>query len=196
MLAKSMGQSSDLLRFRKAKPEDLNAVLALTNECIGLMRSEGIDQWDESYPDRQTLEEDVQEQTLYVCEMDQKICASATLNRFQDPEYASVSWKLQQSPVAVIHRLMVAPKSQGQGIAKNFVSYLERQARLYGFRSIRLDAFMKNPRAIQLYEKLGYGRLGTIQLRKGQFWCFEKSIPQAIDSVGLVRSSEEKTFLI
>lgn len=43
-------------------------------------------------------------------------------------------------------------------------------------RVIRLDAFTGNPRALKLYDGLGYRRSGYVTFRKGLFVCFEKRL--------------------
>ena len=45
-------------------------------------------------------------------------------------------------------------------------------------RSIRLDTYSGNPKAMEFYKRLGYSELGTINLKpnKNEYYCFEKII--------------------
>ena len=45
-------------------------------------------------------------------------------------------------------------------------------------KSIRLDTYSGNPKAMEFYIQLGYNELGTINLKpnKNEYYCFEKII--------------------
>ena len=55
----------------------------------------------------------------------------------------------------------------------NYSSYRELEKKL---KSIRLDTYSNNPKAIHFYKNLGYNQLGTINLKpnKKHYYCFEK----------------------
>lgn len=139
------------------------------------MRSQGIEQWDERYPNVEVLEKDIAENTLYVAWSGEEMLGMVVLNTFQDPEYAELNWRCP-APVLVVHRLCVSPAAQKMGVARALMNYAESFAREQGYASIRLDAFTQNPRAVALYERRGYRRVGKVLFRKGEFWCFELSV--------------------
>ena len=47
-----------------------------------------------------------------------------------------------------------------------------------GLKSIRLDTYSGNPKAMEFYRRLGYNELGSINLKpnKNEYYCFEKII--------------------
>jgi len=47
-----------------------------------------------------------------------------------------------------------------------------------GLKSIRLDTYSGNLKAMEFYRRLGYSELGTIDLKpdKDKYYCFEKII--------------------
>jgi len=163
------------IEIRDASAADIEPILHLVRACIAGMRSRGIDQWDEVYPDRGTIEGDVRNGTAVVAIADQTIAGFAVLDEHQEPEYREVPW-LFTSRAAVIHRMMVAPSVEGRGIARALMTFLEERATSSGCSSIRLDAFMKNPRAVRFYERCEYRRAGQVRFRKGDFYCFEKDM--------------------
>jgi len=71
---------------------------------------------------------------------------------------------------------MVHPQHEGKGIAKLLVRYVEELAKNRQYEAIRLDVFVKNPRAVDFYNKLGYKVTGKVIFRKGEFFCYEKLI--------------------
>lgn len=56
------------------------------------------------------------------------------------------------------------------------MKYIESKLRNEGIKSIRLDAFTKNPYAIKLYKNLGYNIAGIAEWRMGKFYLMEKCL--------------------
>ena len=43
------------INIREATPDDVGALVDLVRACLDGMRNQGIDQWDDVYPDRATI---------------------------------------------------------------------------------------------------------------------------------------------
>ena len=69
--------------------------------------------------------------------------------------------------------------SEGRGIARALMTFLESHAASSGYSSIRLDAFTQNPRAVRFYDRCEYRRAGQVRFRKGDFTCSEKELRRA-----------------
>jgi GNAT superfamily N-acetyltransferase len=166
-------------RVRPANARDLDPLLALLRACIDEMRAHGIEQWDEVYPARSTLSADIESAAGYVAApSDGELAGYLVLNDQQNAEYSRVDWSIPSGRPAVVHRLMVHPARQHQGLGRLLMRFAERRAAELGYSVIRLDAFTANPRALRLYEALGYRDAGAVTFRKGIFRCFEKSLAQ------------------
>jgi RimJ/RimL family protein N-acetyltransferase len=124
--------------------------------------------------DRETLERDIAEGSLYGIFTDGTLGAVVALNHYQDKEYAEIDWSIDDPKPLVVHRLCVDPVFQGRGLAKAAIAFAERMAAERGCASIRLDAFTLNPISLSLYRSLGFEGRGTVRFRKGLFICFEK----------------------
>jgi GNAT superfamily N-acetyltransferase len=164
---------------RLAGAADLDALVGLLGDCVREMQARGLDQWDQVYPNRATLETDIAAGTLYRAtraDGSDGWLGSFTLNQHQDPEYADVPWRVTAQPVAVVHRLMVHPSAQRRGLGRFLMRFAERRAGELGFRALRLDTLLANQRALALYRNLGYAEPGQVRFRKGLFACFEKAL--------------------
>lgn len=139
------------------------------------MRGDGIDQWDEIYPDEATLSADLANRDFLLLMQGETLLSAVVVNAEQPPEYESVEWRIREtdSP-GVIHRLCVSAEAQGKGLGAKTLRAAERFAFARGHRCVRLDAFSKNPRALRLYESAGYRKAGSVTFRKGTFFCYEK----------------------
>jgi ribosomal protein S18 acetylase RimI-like enzyme len=148
------------MRIIEAKTTDVADVMRIISLCVAQMRAEGIEQWDEIYPSVEVVEDDVRAKCLFVIQEQGRCVAAICLNEVQPDEYRSVSWRCSAGRVLVIHRLCVHPDWQTHGLARELMDFSEDHARAHGYASIRLDAYTGNSRAIALYEKRGYARVG------------------------------------
>ena len=54
-----------VLSMRQAVPDDVDAVMRIVHVCIHAMQRDGIEQWDDVYPDRATFLADARDGTLH-----------------------------------------------------------------------------------------------------------------------------------
>jgi len=162
------------MQITTAKPSELKTLTELTAACIIAMRQQGIDQWDEVYPSPELLARDIEAGTVSLLWDEKTPIGTITLDQNLDPLWNGMDWSRPDSGASAIHRVMVHPARQGQGLARRLMAHAESRARERGSHSIRLDAFTANPASLRLYEALGYRRTGTATMRKGEFVCFEK----------------------
>jgi ribosomal protein S18 acetylase RimI-like enzyme len=158
--------------IRLARESDLEDAMALIKRAITAMRASGIDQWDDQYPDEEVIRSDIGSDSLYAATIDALLAGVIVLNEHQEPEYAKVRWSIPGRAL-VVHRLAIDPRCQRRGVATALMRHAEQLA-AYRYETIRLDAFAANPWALAFYGKLGYSRAGSVEFRKGKFFCFEK----------------------
>lgn len=164
------------LEFRRAGTDDLDALVALYGAAAQDMRGKGIDQWDEYYPDREILIEDVESGDMTLGLLDGQLACAYVVNREYEPEYELGAWEHTEGDFCVLHRLCVNPEMQGRGLARQAMARMEKNERDQGFDSVRLDVFSQNLHAQRLYERLGYRRTGEVRFRKGIFYLMEKKL--------------------
>lgn len=163
--------------IRQADEGDISDVVRVVRNCTLSMRLARIFQWDDVYPNQEQIEEDSKDGSLYVMRKDEICVAAATFNQKQDDVYQQMEWH-GSDPVLVVHRLCVDPSVQGQGLARKMMIFGEKIALEQGYASIRLDAYSGNPRAVGLYESMGYLKVGSVTFprRDLPFYCFEKNL--------------------
>ena len=164
------------MEFRPATIGDLDALVSLYGAATQDMREKGIDQWDEYYPDREILAEDVESGDMTLGLLDGRLACAWVVNREYEPEYELGAWEHTEGDFCVLHRLCVNPQLQGRGLARQAMARMEKNARDQGFDSVRLDVFSQNLHAQRLYERLGYRRTGEVRFRKGIFYLMEKKL--------------------
>lgn len=158
--------------------QQVDEIFALSQACGLHLRENGIDQWDENYPDRNRIQKDIESNQLF-CHIDDenRINGIVVLNEEQDPEYAGIDWLTDDlSRSLVVHRLAVLPTFQGQGIATKLMDFAEEFGRENMYASIRLDTYSQNAHNQRFYEKRGYTNLGPVYLsykKEHPYYCFE-----------------------
>lgn len=167
------------IEIKQADAYDISDVMKVFRSCTEAMRLAKIFQWDDVYPNKELLEEDLKEGSLYVIRHEDICLGTVSFNEKQEDAYQQVDWR-GSDPVLVVHRLCVDPTFQGQGIAKYLMSFIENMALKRGYASIRLDAYSGNPKAVGLYERLGYQKVGSVTFprRDLPFYCFERILKE------------------
>lgn len=88
----------------------------------------------------------------------QVLVASAAHNHFLG---SAVLLFRKRSTLARVYSLAIQPQARRQGIGTALLQAAEHAARRRGCRALRLEVQVGNARAINLYERLGYVRIGS-----------------------------------
>lgn len=161
----------------KAKISDLNQLHVLTKSCAKNMMDNGIFQWNEMYPSKEVLENDIELGQIWKLEESEIIKGIIVLTEIEDKEYLNVKWLTKNYKNLYIHRLAVHPNFQGKGYAQKLMDFAEDFAKENKYNSIRLDTFSQNKRNLQFYEQRNYTKLEAIYFPKQSeypFYCYEK----------------------
>tara|TARA_B100001113_G_scaffold316805_1_gene283820 strand:+ start:252 stop:755 length:504 start_codon:yes stop_codon:yes gene_type:complete len=166
------------MKIRKAQISDLKEIMNMYNSCISGMIKNGIDQWDKTYPNVEVITQDIKLQTYYIAEIDKEIIGGINIDKVQDKTYLDMKWEDKSNMFLVVHRLAVKQEFWNKKIGKNLMMFTEKLVIENRLKSIRLDTYSGNPKAIEFYRRLGYNELGTINLKpnKNEYYCFEKII--------------------
>ena len=167
--------------IRPAKIGELNKLVTILLSAIQRMAEKDIFQWDEYYPNKSVLQNDIEKGHMNVLENAGTVIGFIVFNEDQYPGYKDISWSYAGRILAV-HRLVIDPAYQGKKLSSLLMDYAEQVAASKGYDAVRLDAFVNNPAAIALYEGRGYRKAGTMSARKGTFICYEKLISAIGDS--------------
>lgn len=165
--------------IRKAGPKDLNEIKNLTEACAEALQKQNIFQWNENYPSRKKLKNDIQRGELFVYEIENRIIVIMVLTPKMDVVYQYINWLTEPGNNLYVHRLATHPNYWGKGYARKMMDYAEEFAKNKKFISVRLDTFSKNLRNQKFYENRGYTKLGDVYFphkNEAPFHCYEKLI--------------------
>ncbi len=163
------------MKFDKATAQDEARLLALYRSVLG---QEGCP-WDEEYPSEWTIEFDLKAESLYVMREDGELIAAASLIVHDDLDEAPLPWA-QGSSIS-LGRICVSPNHQRRGLGEKMVRELLREAHERGCEWMRLLVEAQNRTAWRLYERLGFEKVGEVDLYGHHYTAMQR----AVGTVGL-----------
>ena len=168
------------MEIRKSKVSDLDRIMQLFDMARATMKELGIDQWQDGYPYRQNIEEDIENGESYVVVKDDEIVATFMLMKRNEPTYDVVydgKWLDNGEKYATVHRITVAPdmreraeKREGQTpVSRIIMDYAKAYASENGLTSgVKIDTHKGNIAMRKMLEKNGFVHCGTILLSDGR----------------------------
>lgn len=165
------------MNIEKASEADIAQLLSITKSCSKHMIENGIFQWNEYYPSKEVLLNDIDLNQLWKLVKGNSIIGLVVLTEVEDKEYENVKWLTDNGNSLYIHRLAVHPTFQGKGFAKQLMVFAENFAKENNYTSLRLDTFSQNKRNLKFYIQQNYIKLEPIYFPNQSeypFYCFEK----------------------
>ena len=163
--------------IRKANLKDLHSVKKIAEACATNMINQGVFQWNEHYHSLAIFKKDIEEENLYVIDLDGIVYGCIMFSEEKDPLYNTINWLTPDRSNLYLHRLAIHPLQQKKGWGKKLMDFAENYALENGNISIRLDTFSQNLRNNTFYKARGYTRLGDVYFVKQStfpFHCYEK----------------------
>lgn len=156
------------MTYRLATPEDLDRLVAMSDQAKESFRAKNIDQWQKGEPNRQVMEASIHRSHLHVLEDKGQVVGMITIVPGPEASYASIdgAW-LNQEPYFAFHRVCVEETMKGRGLAARLFSEAEKYVLSAGIRNIRIDTHPDNHAMQRALSKSGYTRCGTLILTEG-----------------------------
>ena len=150
-------------RFRRATEGDLDGIMGVIREAQAFMRTLEIDQWQDGYPQREILLEDIELGQLYVFAEGEAVCAVAALSLLPEPVYDGIdgAW-INGGAYLTIHRMALDDAHRGGGLAARMLERAVEIAAGNDRASVRVDTHPGNKAMRRFLEKNGFVHCGTV----------------------------------
>lgn len=152
--------------IRLARAEDIDGILKVKDEAVVGLKADGVNQWQDGYPNAQMFLDDIKNKTLFVND-DGMVRAMCNLSFAIDPSYEQIydgAWLTNSTKYLVIHRIAVNKASVGKGIGTELFRFAFDYGSMNNARSIKIDTHKDNFRMRSILCKLGYEECGKIYL--------------------------------
>ena len=163
-----MISDNNQFKFRRTTPSDLKDILSIIVKNQAYFKEQGINQWQNGYPNELVLINDIAHGESYILEHNNQIIATTVISFHKEPTYSVIKGQwITDTPYAVIHRIAVAPQAKGNGAAKRLFDEAEKICKQRMINSLRIDTHPQNKSMIRAIEKQGFVFCGIIHLTTG-----------------------------
>lgn len=158
-----------------AVPQNLDICLDIILQGKAFQREQGFIQWTDDYPNRSTIEEDIEKGIDYVVKAENRIAGYMCIDFSGEPAYENIEGKWHSDlPYGVIHRMAFDKAFRGIGLADITFSLIEKFCLKKGVSYIRIDTDFPNKRMQHILKKNGFKNCGIITLRGSGRLAFDK----------------------
>lgn len=157
------------MEIRLSKETDVERIMEIIREAQKTMAARGIDQWQNGYPNADTIQTDLLQGISYVLIERGEIVATAAISFLLESTYEKIyegQW-LFEKPYVVVHRLAVDETGKGKGYAAILLKEAEKMCKQKGVTSFKIDTHKDNFPMQRLLEKQGFSYCGIIYLQEG-----------------------------
>ena len=156
--------------FRKTTIEDSASVLEIICQAQEYLKQKNINQWQNGYPNSNSIIEDIQKGYSYVMEEDGVIIGTMAIVLDGEPTYEHIyegNWNTDGTSYVTLHRVAVRNDWKGQGIAGAMIEEVVSMCQNYKMKSIRIDTHRENSSMQWMMKKNGFDYCGIIYLEDG-----------------------------
>jgi acetyltransferase len=161
--------------FRTAHESDLSTIWEIITFAKEVRRREGSSQWQDGYPDIDTIRLDIVDRKGYLLLFNDEVCGYMAVVLDGEPAYDDIEgcW-LSNRPYTTVHRMAVSSQAKGKGLGYTMLLKAEEISLANSIYSIRVDTNYDNTAMLHIFEKLGYVYCGEVYYRGNPRKAFEK----------------------
>ena len=161
------------MEIRLAFPNEVDAIIQVIEEAKKCLAEAGSTQWQNGYPNADTIIEDIISGQAYVALDEGELLAYAAVTKSPEKAYEAIyegAWQGGETEYLVFHRIAVASDVQGQGVAQTF---LEGLIEGFDYLDFRSDTHVENKVMQYIFEKLGFKQVGKVPV-DGERLAYQK----------------------
>lgn len=164
---------------RLATHSDVESILSIVRSAQLSLKELGIDQWQDGYPNKSVIDEDIKHGVGYViCADDGTVMGYEAIVLTGEEAYNQIADEMWNTPneYVVVHRLCVSGDCRRQGIAQELMSFAVKYAMDNGINAFRIDTHKGNVRMLSLLRKLGFKYVGIVRYDSGEREAFDMNL--------------------
>ena len=161
------------MEIRLAFPNEVDAIMQVIEDAKKCLAEAGSTQWQNDYPNADTIIEDIISGQAYVALEEGELLAYAAVTKSPEKAYEAIydgNWEGKEAEYLVFHRIAVASDVQGQGVAQTF---LEGLIEGFDYLDFRSDTHDQNKVMQHIFEKLGFKQVGKVPV-DGERLAYQK----------------------
>ncbi|EAY15594.1 acetyltransferase, GNAT family protein [Trichomonas vaginalis G3] len=163
------------MEFRLANESDKDKIWEILQQAIAQRKADGSNQWQDGYPNTETVANDIKNKYGYVLTENGIVIAYAAAIFDVEPAYNDLEGKwLTNGDYLVIHRIATHKSVKGRGLGTKILEMLEDIAVSKKIYSIKVDTNFDNKAMLHILDKLKYVYCGEVKYDGSPRLAFEK----------------------
>ena len=165
-----------MITLRTAELSELSAAMELIDGAKAYLKEQGIDQWQQGYPDAACIRRDLEKGKGHFVVDGPQILGYVCIDFDGEPAYQTLNgtWIGGEQPYVVAHRLALASSTRGKGLAHTVFRVIGEKACAAGVYSFRVDTDEDNAIMKHLLNRNGFTYCGSIWFDNSVKIAYEK----------------------
>jgi len=161
--------------LRKADRSEVSAIWSILQQAIAQRKRDGSDQWQQGYPNEQTVHDDMEAGYAYVLVDNDSVIAYAAILFDNEPAYETIEGRwLTDGSYATVHRVATSDQVKGKGVATRLFTMIEELCLGQHINSIKVDTNFDNGPMLRILDKLNYTYCGEVFFQGAPRKAYEK----------------------
>jgi len=164
------------ISYRQAHPEQYNLGLQLLKEAVIAIRIIGLDQWsiwlDHTDEQKIWVEDGFNNQEFYFIEN----TGGGNVGMLRLSNQDLLYWGAMEENVLYLHSLIIKQEFSGKQLGEKVISLIEASLVKQGNQLLRLDCKASNQWLCAYYERLGFVKVGQVQMPHALNNLYEKRL--------------------
>lgn len=157
------------MQYRVSVESDINQIMDIILQAKAFLKAQGVDQWQDQYPEIGHIEDDLKAGDGYVLTDGETIIGYNCISFGKEPVYDELQGQwLSTGPYGVVHRMAVDNNYRGKGLASTLLNFAEDICKEKGVHSIKIDTGSDNKIMRHILHKNGYAYCGTIRFNSSE----------------------------
>lgn len=142
------------IKFRKATQDDPDKIWEILQQAIERRRLDSSQQWQNGYPNPETVNSDIEKQIGYVLVENDNVVAYSAVILNDEPAYGNIEGKwFSDGDFNVVHRSAVSDEVAGKVYATEIFRRIEDLSRQNGIFSVKVDTNFDNATMLHILKK-------------------------------------------
>lgn len=154
------------MEFRIAMESDIDNIMDIIKQAQDFLKNQGIDQWQDNYPNYETIKNDIKNNNCYVLLKDNTIVGTVAAIFGEEKTYKNIyngKW-ISDKEYLTIHRLAISSNYRRLGLSYLILRKIEELCIHKNIYSIKVDTHEENIPMQIFLKKAGFQYCGIIYL--------------------------------
>ncbi len=164
------------MKLKNIEITEVARAFAIINSARQHLKDQGIDQWQDGYPDYACIEMDAKRKVGYFMVVEEEIVGYICIDFDGEPDYNTIdgAWE-KEEPFVVVHRMAMTDSARGKNISDRVLKAVEEMSIRKGVHYFRVDTDSGNLKMQHILQKNGFTYRGIITFDNTPKLAYDKS---------------------